>query len=177
MHGRTETAVFCLSAPQRPHFTSSLSFPAVYKLLWQLALPFSSPHNKVTQKAPRWLDFLFKLFPLPLQCSSRGERPTPLCSRSCTGSCRRRSVCSHHAEKILILLHVGHHLLIFLPFLVPQSVLKHRWSVLYLLLSLAEDPRKPSSRVRKRTADCCYFCCLIFFLLVMSCCNDELKCV
>ncbi|CAG06657.1 unnamed protein product, partial [Tetraodon nigroviridis] len=28
-----------------------------------------------------------------------------------------------------------------------QSVLKHRWSVLYLLLSLAEDPRKPSSRV------------------------------
>lgn len=36
----------------------------------------------------------------------------------------------------------------FLPFLVPQSVLKHRWSVLYLLLSLAEDPRKPSSRVK-----------------------------
>lgn len=31
-----------------------------------------------------------------------------------------------------------------------QSVLKHRWSVLYLLLSLAEDPRKPSSRVKKR---------------------------
>ncbi|XP_056884193.1 gamma-tubulin complex component 3 isoform X1 [Takifugu flavidus] len=28
-----------------------------------------------------------------------------------------------------------------------QSVLKHRWSVLYLLLSLAEDPRKPSGRV------------------------------
>uniref|UniRef100_A0A3Q4AS03 Uncharacterized protein n=1 Tax=Mola mola TaxID=94237 RepID=A0A3Q4AS03_MOLML len=28
-----------------------------------------------------------------------------------------------------------------------QSVLKQRWSVLYLLLSLAEDPRKPSSRV------------------------------
>ncbi|XP_070814019.1 gamma-tubulin complex component 3 [Chaetodon trifascialis] len=28
-----------------------------------------------------------------------------------------------------------------------QSVLKHRWSVLYLLLSLSEDPRKPSSRV------------------------------
>ncbi|TNM94353.1 hypothetical protein fugu_002529 [Takifugu bimaculatus] len=27
-----------------------------------------------------------------------------------------------------------------------QSVLKHRWSVLYLLLSLAEDPRKPSGR-------------------------------
>uniref|UniRef100_A0A3B5MYS1 Gamma tubulin complex component protein N-terminal domain-containing protein n=1 Tax=Xiphophorus couchianus TaxID=32473 RepID=A0A3B5MYS1_9TELE len=28
-----------------------------------------------------------------------------------------------------------------------QGVLKHRWSVLYLLLSLSEDPRKPSSRV------------------------------
>uniref|UniRef100_A0A8D3BVR7 Tubulin gamma complex component 3 n=1 Tax=Scophthalmus maximus TaxID=52904 RepID=A0A8D3BVR7_SCOMX len=28
-----------------------------------------------------------------------------------------------------------------------QSVLKHRWSVLYLLLSLSEDPRKPSGRV------------------------------
>uniref|UniRef100_A0A672ZII8 Gamma tubulin complex component protein N-terminal domain-containing protein n=1 Tax=Sphaeramia orbicularis TaxID=375764 RepID=A0A672ZII8_9TELE len=28
-----------------------------------------------------------------------------------------------------------------------QSVLKHRWSVLYLLLSLSEDPRKPSPRV------------------------------
>ncbi|TNN53887.1 Gamma-tubulin complex component 3 [Liparis tanakae] len=28
-----------------------------------------------------------------------------------------------------------------------QSVLKHRWSVLYLMLSLAEDPRKPSGRV------------------------------
>lgn len=28
-----------------------------------------------------------------------------------------------------------------------QSVLKHRWSVLYLLLSLSEDPRKPSTRV------------------------------
>ncbi|XP_054479568.1 gamma-tubulin complex component 3 [Anoplopoma fimbria] len=27
------------------------------------------------------------------------------------------------------------------------SVLKHRWSVLYLLLSLSEDPRKPSGRV------------------------------
>ncbi|KAF7641558.1 hypothetical protein LDENG_00277560, partial [Lucifuga dentata] len=27
------------------------------------------------------------------------------------------------------------------------GVLKHRWSVLYLLLSLSEDPRKPSSRV------------------------------
>ncbi|CDQ92660.1 unnamed protein product, partial [Oncorhynchus mykiss] len=25
-----------------------------------------------------------------------------------------------------------------------QGVLKHRWSVLYLLLSLCEDPRKPS---------------------------------
>lgn len=28
-----------------------------------------------------------------------------------------------------------------------QSVLKHRWSVLYLLLSLSEDPRKPAGRV------------------------------
>ncbi|XP_017554543.1 gamma-tubulin complex component 3 [Pygocentrus nattereri] len=28
-----------------------------------------------------------------------------------------------------------------------QGVLKHRWSILYLLLSLCEDPRKPSSRV------------------------------
>lgn len=28
-----------------------------------------------------------------------------------------------------------------------QGVLKHRWSVLYLLLSLCEDPRKPTSRV------------------------------
>ncbi|XP_035006256.1 gamma-tubulin complex component 3 isoform X1 [Hippoglossus stenolepis] len=28
-----------------------------------------------------------------------------------------------------------------------QGVLKHRWSVLYLLLSLSEDPRKPSGRV------------------------------
>lgn len=28
-----------------------------------------------------------------------------------------------------------------------QGVLKHRWSVLYLLLSLSEDPRKPASRV------------------------------
>ncbi|KAM9835769.1 gamma-tubulin complex component 3 isoform 1-T1 [Aulostomus maculatus] len=28
-----------------------------------------------------------------------------------------------------------------------QGVLKHRWSVLYLLLSLSDDPRKPSSRV------------------------------
>uniref|UniRef100_A0A8C7Y9W6 Tubulin gamma complex component 3 n=1 Tax=Oryzias sinensis TaxID=183150 RepID=A0A8C7Y9W6_9TELE len=28
-----------------------------------------------------------------------------------------------------------------------QGVLKHRWAVLYLLLSLSEDPRKPSSRV------------------------------
>ncbi|KAF3857092.1 hypothetical protein F7725_008951, partial [Dissostichus mawsoni] len=28
-----------------------------------------------------------------------------------------------------------------------RSVLKHRWSVLYLLLSLSEDPRKPSGRV------------------------------
>lgn len=28
-----------------------------------------------------------------------------------------------------------------------QGVLRHRWSVLYLLLSLCEDPRKPSSRV------------------------------
>ncbi|KAM9328649.1 gamma-tubulin complex component 3 [Pholidichthys leucotaenia] len=28
-----------------------------------------------------------------------------------------------------------------------QGVLKHRWSVLYLLLSLSEDPRKPSTRV------------------------------
>lgn len=27
------------------------------------------------------------------------------------------------------------------------GVLKHRWSILYLLLSLSEDPRKPSSRV------------------------------
>lgn len=32
-------------------------------------------------------------------------------------------------------------------FPVWQCVLKHRWSVLYLLLSLSEDPRKPSSRV------------------------------
>uniref|UniRef100_A0A672PKJ2 Gamma-tubulin complex component 3 homolog n=1 Tax=Sinocyclocheilus grahami TaxID=75366 RepID=A0A672PKJ2_SINGR len=28
-----------------------------------------------------------------------------------------------------------------------QGVLKHRWSILYLLLSLCEDPRKPSNRV------------------------------
>lgn len=28
-----------------------------------------------------------------------------------------------------------------------QGVLKHRWSVLYLLLSLSDDPRKPSTRV------------------------------
>uniref|UniRef100_A0A3B3BP30 Tubulin gamma complex component 3 n=1 Tax=Oryzias melastigma TaxID=30732 RepID=A0A3B3BP30_ORYME len=28
-----------------------------------------------------------------------------------------------------------------------QGVLKHRWAVLYLLLSLSEDPRKPSTRV------------------------------
>ncbi|XP_062303027.1 gamma-tubulin complex component 3 [Osmerus eperlanus] len=28
-----------------------------------------------------------------------------------------------------------------------QGVLKHKWSILYLLLSLCEDPRKPSSRV------------------------------
>ncbi|XP_053471413.1 gamma-tubulin complex component 3 isoform X1 [Ictalurus furcatus] len=28
-----------------------------------------------------------------------------------------------------------------------QGVLKHRWSILYLLLSLCEDPRKPSTRV------------------------------
>ncbi|XP_048855190.1 gamma-tubulin complex component 3 isoform X2 [Brienomyrus brachyistius] len=28
-----------------------------------------------------------------------------------------------------------------------QGVLKHRWSILYLLLSLCEDPRKPCSRV------------------------------
>ncbi|XP_066517256.1 gamma-tubulin complex component 3 [Hoplias malabaricus] len=28
-----------------------------------------------------------------------------------------------------------------------QGVLKHRWSILYLLLSLCEDPRKPPSRV------------------------------
>ncbi|XP_060922876.1 gamma-tubulin complex component 3 [Limanda limanda] len=28
-----------------------------------------------------------------------------------------------------------------------QGILKHRWSVLYLLLSLSEDPRKPSGRV------------------------------
>uniref|UniRef100_A0AAY4ELT8 Gamma-tubulin complex component n=1 Tax=Denticeps clupeoides TaxID=299321 RepID=A0AAY4ELT8_9TELE len=28
-----------------------------------------------------------------------------------------------------------------------QGVLKHRWSILYLLLSLCDDPRKPSSRV------------------------------
>ncbi|KAG7315862.1 hypothetical protein KOW79_020728 [Hemibagrus wyckioides] len=28
-----------------------------------------------------------------------------------------------------------------------QGVLKHRWSILYLLLSLCEDPRKPSARV------------------------------
>lgn len=28
-----------------------------------------------------------------------------------------------------------------------QSFLKHRWSVLYLMLSLSEDPRKPSGRV------------------------------
>ncbi|KAA0721926.1 Gamma-tubulin complex component 3 -like protein [Triplophysa tibetana] len=28
-----------------------------------------------------------------------------------------------------------------------QGVLKHRWSILYLLLSLCEDPKKPSSRV------------------------------
>lgn len=33
-----------------------------------------------------------------------------------------------------------------------QSVLKHRWSVLYLLLSLAEDPRKPSGRVGNYSA-------------------------
>uniref|UniRef100_A0A8C1W1B9 Tubulin, gamma complex associated protein 3 n=1 Tax=Cyprinus carpio TaxID=7962 RepID=A0A8C1W1B9_CYPCA len=28
-----------------------------------------------------------------------------------------------------------------------QGVLKHRWSILYILLSLCEDPRKPSNRV------------------------------
>uniref|UniRef100_A0A8C1N9Y4 Gamma-tubulin complex component 3 homolog n=1 Tax=Cyprinus carpio TaxID=7962 RepID=A0A8C1N9Y4_CYPCA len=28
-----------------------------------------------------------------------------------------------------------------------QDVLKHRWSILYILLSLCEDPRKPSNRV------------------------------
>lgn len=33
-----------------------------------------------------------------------------------------------------------------------QGVLKHRWSVLYLLLSLSEDPRKPSSRVGNYSA-------------------------
>lgn len=30
---------------------------------------------------------------------------------------------------------------------VEQDVLKHRWSILYILLSLCEDPRKPSNRV------------------------------
>lgn len=50
----------------------------------------------------------------------------------------------------------------FLPFLVPQSVLKHRWSVLYLLLSLAEDPRKPSSRVRNSLQIILYSLLLLF---------------
>ncbi|KAK7880503.1 hypothetical protein WMY93_032857 [Mugilogobius chulae] len=31
-----------------------------------------------------------------------------------------------------------------------QGVLKHRWSVLYLLLSLSEDPRKPASSSTSR---------------------------
>lgn len=75
--------------------------------------------------------------------------------------------CLHHLEKILILMRIASHLLIFLSFLVSQSVLKHRWSVLYLLLSLAEDPRKPSSRVIIE----------FFFLLVMSGWNDEQKCI
>lgn len=43
---------------------------------------------------------------------------------------------------------------------VPQSVLKHRWSVLYLLLSLAEDPRKPSGRVRNGGAESQPACCI-----------------
>lgn len=47
----------------------------------------------MSQRVPRTLEFLFKL--LPLQCSSKGGKRTPLCSRSCTGSCRRRSVCLH----------------------------------------------------------------------------------
>ncbi|XP_030636105.1 gamma-tubulin complex component 3 [Chanos chanos] len=33
-----------------------------------------------------------------------------------------------------------------------QGVLKHRWSILYLLLSLCEDPRKPSGRVGNYSA-------------------------
>ncbi|KAM8872994.1 gamma-tubulin complex component 3 isoform 2-T2 [Synchiropus picturatus] len=40
-----------------------------------------------------------------------------------------------------------------------QGVLKHRWSVLYLLLSLSEDPRKPSSRALPRDAHSTPFFC------------------
>lgn len=110
-----------------------------------------------------------------LQCWSRGERPTLLCSQSCTENFRRRSVFvflselfSHQTyllDRNGAVPHLTQHtayLCIFLQrpqqsmmkfswwdvvFPVWQCVLKHRWSVLYLLLSLSEDPRKPSSRV------------------------------
>ncbi|XP_072332090.1 gamma-tubulin complex component 3 isoform X2 [Scyliorhinus torazame] len=35
---------------------------------------------------------------------------------------------------------------------VPQGIIKNRWAVLYLLLSLSEDPRKPQSKVANYAA-------------------------
>lgn len=38
--------------------------------------------------------------------------------------------------------------LFFYCFLSKQGVLKNKWSILYLLLSLSEDPRKQPNKVR-----------------------------
>lgn len=93
-----------------------------------------------------------------LQCWGRGEKQMLLCSQSCTGNFRHRWVFVFTSWDLLewISSDSGFHIrsssisfhFVFLLLLFSQSVLKHRWSVLYLLLSLSEDPRKPSSRVR-----------------------------
>lgn len=104
--------------------------PAVYKPLRRLAFPFCQatrcqqiprgvwvfpPARNESERPLGGLLFFWNLFLLPLQCSSRGGRRTLLCSRSCTGSCRRRSVCSRHVEKMLVPLPSGRHMFFFCP--------------------------------------------------------------
>lgn len=93
-----------------------------------------------------------------LQCWSSGEKRMQLYSQSYTENFRHRLVfvflsrnsafkgtISHLTYNTAHLCKTQALTLFCAP--VSQAVLKHRWSVLYLLLSLSEDPRKPSSRV------------------------------
>lgn len=130
MHCRTVPAV--CSVESWFHFASVFRFcfinPSDKWLFLFHECPYSVNKSEGTKmkwvrKATLRLVFLFKLLPLLLQCSSRGGRRTPLCSQSCTGNCRPRSVYLHHVEKILILLGV------ICSFFCPSRFFRVSWSI------------------------------------------------